>query len=60
MYPVLVFYCGTYVHIPVLKILEMTILSPAGPIPSTVKVYVRRRFGGKPMNVTLPDEPASE
>ena len=37
----------------------MTILSPAGPIPSTVKVYVRRRFGGKPVNVTLPDEPVS-
>ena len=38
----------------------MTILSPAGPVPSTVKVYVRRRRGGKPVNVTLPDEPVSE
>ena len=38
----------------------MTILSPAGPVPSTVKVYVRCRRGGKPVNVTLPDEPVSE
>ena len=38
----------------------MMTLSPAGPIPSTVKVKKRRRFGGKPVNVTLPDEPVLE
>ena len=36
----------------------MMTLSPAGPVPSTVKVNGLRRFGRKPVNVTLPDEPA--
>jgi len=36
----------------------MMTLSPAGPVPSTVKVNGLRRFGRKPVNDTLPDEPA--
>ena len=49
---------GSDVYIPILKVLEITTLSPAGPVPSTVKVNGLRLFGRKPVNVTLPDEPA--
>lgn len=43
---------------PVLKVLERVSLSPLIDVASTLKVYGRRRFGGKPVKVTvLPEEP---